>query len=103
MANWQCKVDFSKYTEQYNQGELSVQEFAKIVAEKLKGLEKFKNPDINSQLEGIICGFYILSVEDEDEYSEEDFDYLLEELYNWGDISLDNKFGGKKVCWIQMR
>ena len=29
MANWQRKVDFSAYTEKYDEGELSIQEFAK--------------------------------------------------------------------------
>jgi len=103
MANWQRKVDFSKYTEQYDKGELSVQEFAKIVAEKLKGLKKFKNPDIDERLGELVFYFEDLANDKYNDYAEEDFDYLLEKLYNWGDISLDNKFGGKKVCWIQMR
>ena len=83
MSDWQRKVDFSAYTEKYNEGELSIQEFAKIVAEKLKTLRKFEDEYIDNQLEEIIWSF--------------------EDLYNWGDTPLDNKFGGKKVCWIQMR
>ena len=27
MANWQRKVDFSAYTEKYDEGELSIQDF----------------------------------------------------------------------------
>ena len=107
MANWQRKVDFSAYTEKYDEGELSIQEFAKIVAEKLKGLRKFKDEYINNQLEEIIWSFEDLAedlAEDEEEdFGEDNFNYLLNDLYDWGDISLDGKFGGKKVCWIQMR
>ena len=87
MANWQRKVDFSAYTEKYNEGELSIQEFAKIVAEKLKTLRKFED----------------LADDEECMGEESTFNYLLEDLYNWGDTPLDDKFGGKKVCWIQMR
>lgn len=103
MANWQRKVDFSSYTEQYDNAELSVQEFAKIVAGKLKGLEKFESATIDDQLEQIIYSFLDLANERDNDFAEEDFDCLLEDLYDWGDISLDDKFGGKKVCWIQMR
>ena len=103
MANWQRKVDFSAYTEKYDEGELSIQEFAKIVAEKLKTLRKFEDEYINNQLEEIIWSFEDLADDEECMDEESTFHYLLEDLYNWGDIPLDDKFGGKKVCWIQMR
>lgn len=103
MANWQRKVDFSADTEKHDEGELSIQEFAKIVAEKLKTLRKFEDEYINNQLKEIIWSFENLA--DDEEYMDEEstFNYLLEDLYKWGDTPLDDKFGGKKVCWIQMR
>lgn len=101
MSDWQRKLDFSAYTEKYNEGELSIQEFAKIVVEKLKCLKKFNNDYVDYKKEEIIEEFLTLA---EDEDSEEDeFNYAMQFLYDWGDISLDGKFGGKKVCWIQMR
>ena len=103
MSDWQRKVDFSAYTEKYDEGELSIQEFAKIVAEKLKGLPTFENEYINTQLEEIIWSFEDLAEDEEEDFGEDNFNYLLSDLYDWGDISLDGKFGGKKVCWIQMR
>ena len=103
MSDWQRKVDFSAYTEKYDEGELSIQWFAKIVAEKLKGLPKFENEYINTQLEEIIWSFEDLAEDEEEDFGEDNFNYLLSDLYDWGDISLDGKFGGKKVCWIQMR
>ena len=102
MANWQRKVDFSSYTEKYHNGELSVQEFAKIVAEKLKSLEKFKDIQIDCQLEDIIWGFEDLSTSDENDWAEQDFDAMLYDLYNWGDMPIDGNLSGKKACWIQM-
>lgn len=103
MSDWQRKLDFSSYTEKYDTGELSVQEFAKIIAEKLKGLQKFNNPWIDSKLEEVIWGFEDLAEDYQEEFGESDFNFLLNDLYDWGDTSLDGKFGGKKVCWIQMR
>ena len=29
-----------------------------------------------------------------------DFNNILDHLYDWGDISLDSNFAGKKLCWI---
>ena len=103
MSDWQRKVDFSAYTEKYNEGELSIQEFAKIVAEKLKTLRKFEDEYINNQLEEIIWSFEDLADDEECMGEASTFNYLLEDLYNWGDTPSDDKFGGKKVCWIQMR
>ena len=103
MSDWRRKVDFSAYTEKYNGGELSIQEFAKIVAEKLKTLRKFEDEYINNQLEEIIWSFEDLADDEECMNEENTFNYLLVDLYKWGDTPLDDKFDGKKVCWIQMR
>ena len=45
-------------------------------------------------------GFQSLEFVDVEENDVGEFDYLMGELYDCGDISLDNVFGGKKVCWI---
>ena len=84
MSDWQRKVDFSAYTEKYNEGELSIQEFAKIVAEKLKTLRKFEDEYINNQLEEIIWSFEDLANDEECMNEENTFNYLLGDLYNWG-------------------
>ena len=102
MVNWQRKVDFSTYTEKHEEGELSIQEFAKIVAEKLKTLRKFENEYINNQLKEIICSFENLADDEECMGEESTFNYLLEDLYNWGDTPLDDKFGGNIVTGKQI-
>jgi hypothetical protein len=103
MSDWQRKLDFSSYTEKYDNGELSIQEFEKIVAEKLKALRDFDDYDIDLTKEDLIFEFEDIAADEEDGYGEQDFNYVLDRLYDWGDTSLDGKFGGKKVCWIQMR
>ena len=101
MSQWQRKLDFSAYTEKYDNEEISIQEFAKIVQQKLKGVKKFNDYDIDSELEELIFEFEdMASEEDSDEYY---FNHALNRLYNWGDISIDGKFGGKKVCWFKMQ
>ena len=30
-----------------------------------------------------------------------DFDEAMRQLYNWADTKLDDKWDGKKVCWVQ--
>ena len=84
MSDWQRKLDFRAYTEKYDEGELSIQEFAKIVAQKLKVLRKFKDEYINNQLEEIIWSFEDLADDEECMNEENTFNYLLEDLYNWG-------------------
>jgi len=38
---------------------------------------------------------------EEKEVSFEEFNYIMDDLYDWGDAKLDDKsFCGKKVCWI---
>ena len=103
MSDWQRKLDFRTYTEKYDEGELSIQEFAKIVAEKLKSLRKFNDYDVDSKLEEIIWSFEDLAEDEEGLDDESNFNYLLNALYDWGDTPLDDKFGGKKVCWVQMQ
>lgn len=103
MSDWRRKLDFSDYTEKYDEGELSIQEFAKIVAEKLKGLRDFDDFGIDCAKDDLIFEFEDIAEDGEGFYGEDEFNYVLNRLYDWGDISLDDKFGGKKVCWIQMR
>lgn len=103
MSDWQRKLDFSAYTEKYDEGEISIQEFAKIVSEKLKSLRDFNDFDIDCAKEDLIFEFEDIAEDEYEEYGEDEFNYALNRLYDWGDTPLDNKFGGKKVCWIQMR
>ncbi len=99
MAQWQRIIDVSSSFALYKQGEGTVQEIAKEVVLKLKSLKEFGNEYIDQQKQDVIESFEFIA---EDEESDEDeFNYAFEALYDWGDISLDGVFGGKKVCWIK--
>jgi hypothetical protein len=32
--------------------------------------------------------------------SEAEFNGMMADLYDWGDMSLDSSWNGKKVCWV---
>lgn len=115
MANWAYKVDFKEFYHKYPD-ELSIQEVAEKVVESLNALleEIRKEPeiaisihrayrseflDLAEELEYEIIPLFEEVLENEDT-SEVDFDYAMNDLYDWGDISLDNNFGGVKMCWI---
>lgn len=99
MADWQRKLVLTEAFEAYKAQELTVQEVSKIVVEKLKELLDFDDPYIDFCKQDILEDFETLS--EDEEANEDEFNWWMESLYNWGDISLDGKFGGKKVCWIQ--
>ena len=118
MANWAYKVDFKKFYHEYPD-ELSIQEVAEKIVESLNTLleEIRKEPelridihgayrpeflDMADDLENDILPMFEELAENEDA-DEEDFDYVMSDLYDWGDTSLDNKFGGVKMCWINTR
>ena len=104
MAEWQRTLDLSDIWEQAKNRSISAWEFAKIVGDRLEKIKPFAetnevNTRANMTLEDVVdsfAGFAQDKIEDWDE-----LDYVLRELYDWGDISLDNQFGGKKVCWIK--
>lgn len=115
MANWAYKVDFKEFYHQYPD-ELSIQDIAEKVVEKLHGLleEIRKEPAIDisiqaayreefleyaDELENDIISLFEEVAENQD-MDEDEFDYAMGELYDWGDTSLDNNFGGVKMCWI---
>jgi len=102
MADWQTKIDFSKQKNKFQSGEIELKELVKAVIDEinrvLPSVEKI-NSDLASDLEcEILPMFEELA---EFEIDVDDFDNALEYLYDWADTSLDDKFGGKKMCWIK--
>jgi len=101
MAQWQLTFDFSGFWKKYPD-ELSTKE----VCEKVVSVLNFEKnnvhklfPDYEYDLDDIISKFDDLSKEDNPDI--DDFDHILEELYDWADEPLDNKWNGKKLAWIK--
>jgi len=87
MAHWRNKIDISEEYKLYRDNKATTQEVGQMVAEKLLKLRKAKLGLIGDEdLEDIILRF---QYECE---SIEDFDDVLEALYDWGDYD--------HTCWI---
>ena len=95
MSIWKNRLDLKDLWEKRDKQEITLQKMGKEIAKRIRLLRCYKREE--DTLEDIALNF---------EYMEEDvneFDSILAELYDWGDISLDGKFGGKKMCWIATR
>lgn len=79
--------------------ELAPQELAIIIADGLEKLDDFNDPWIDQRKFDLIEEFRNFS--QDESLEDDDFSYLMDRLYDWGDVSLDGNFGGKKVCWIK--
>lgn len=115
MANWAYKVDFKSFYHNYPD-ELPIQEVAEKVVESLNTLLKEirKEPEIDISIQAAYREDFLSladtleedilpmfeEVSQDADMGEDDFDFAMEELYDWADTSLDNKFGGVKMCWI---
>jgi hypothetical protein len=106
MADWQIEINLSDVFDDDNFA--PIQEKGKQTAEillksivKVKEHELFDEDDIEF-LENLADQFKLINSED-DEYSGiDEFDNLMDELYDWGDYPLDDNFGwySKKRAWI---
>lgn len=104
MANWQMRLDFSQAKRDYQEELITIKQVAQIVVKELNDkLQTAKDIDLElgEELEDDILPYFEEIAEgDEKYYNVHDFDNALEMLYDWADISLDNRFGGKKMCWV---
>lgn len=98
MANWQRHIYLNPEWEQAQEGEISTRELATVVSKRLKALTPFKDEYVEQSRLDLVDEFEA-AAEDAD-LTVDDFDYLMNELYDWGDIRLDGNWNGKKVCWI---
>jgi len=94
MASWQRKILLGDVWESDN-----IQLISRTIADRLAALPRIWGFDrVEQERERLVSEFSIL-VDDADATTY-DFDVAMEELYDWGDTSLDDKLNGKKVCWI---
>lgn len=99
MADWQRTLNIVEEWEQAQEYEIAPQQLAIVIAERLNNLQNFNDSVIDGIKSYLVMQFQLFS-ENEDA-DENYFNELMRELYTWGDISLDGKFGGKKVCWVK--
>lgn len=96
MAYWKHKIDLSDLRERYGKRELSASEFGRLLAERIRKQKWFKANE--EDLEPIADEF-------EGVTNIEEFNAVLDTLYDWGDIVLPTpkgQFIQNKMCWIGM-
>lgn len=96
MSNWKNAINISKPWKQVAQGELPIQQLALFISKKLEAVSPYGSVDVEYKRQDLVEAFEDASIDEE--LSQKKFNYLMIELYNWGDRSLG---GSDKVCWIQ--
>ena len=100
MTNWQRQLDLKPEWQQALGGKITTQQLAKVVIERLKALKPFGDYEIDSIKEDLIEQFEMLAEDQDADINE--FDYIMQDLYNWGDTKISGDFSNaKKVCWIK--
>ena len=103
MSNWQFELDFIDLWASFKEDKLTSSQVGIEVAKKLRTLlpklrKGLLNQDYIKELDNIAIGFD--NIEDM-----EDFDNVLEQLYDWADTSLPTPKGQmqRNICWIKTR
>ena len=98
MSQWVNRLDLKDLWNLREEEKITIQEMGKKIAERIKKMKCYK--DEEETLEPIVDGFECM---DEDV---EEFDYILAELYDWGDQLVEKGKTwsmDKKMCWIATR
>uniref|UniRef100_A0A6M3KLC9 Uncharacterized protein n=1 Tax=viral metagenome TaxID=1070528 RepID=A0A6M3KLC9_9ZZZZ len=97
MANWKYQIDVRKEWKRAETQEITPQELARVIAEKLKALPCFSDDD---DLQNIVEAFEELNLDDAATF--DDFDEIMNGLYDWGDqeVSPYGKWPRNAMCWI---
>lgn len=67
------------------------------VEEEMRKIERFRDPYFDLEFEDIRIAFAEMARKFD--ATEQDFDNLMERLYNWGELRAT---GGQKVCWVRI-
>jgi hypothetical protein len=101
MADWRRTLNIADAMEQTRDGAMEIQELARIIGTGLSAMKPFIGYSaVERERLELIDNFEAMA-EDSGVIDPDTFDGLLGLLFDWGDIALDNRFNGKKVCFIQ--
>ena len=99
MADWQRRVRMNPEWDMAKDGHLSAAQLAQAIVRKLRAVHsRMAAGDLADKLADVIAEFEML--EGDEGAGMDDIDEAMDRLYDWGDTSLDGKWNGKKVCWI---
>lgn len=93
MTDWQRTIDLKTI---WKSKDLPL--IAKSIAGQLRGMSPLSDPEADDARLELASDFESLLTSS---CSYDDFNEVMERLYDWGDTPLDTVFlGGKKVCWV---
>lgn len=100
MAKWMRHLALQPEWGQAQEDEISYNELSAIIAKRLDAIAPFVGQmnDIEYRKTELVDAF--VDASRDPDLDVEEFDNLMADLYDWGDIALDNKWNGQKVCWI---
>ena len=99
MSEWVNKINIREEWDKASEGDIGVDDLSEVIVQKLSNIDVSSyNEWIVEEYEGLLDSFKDLAGDPDPE--EDEFNSAMYDLYNWGDIPLDTKFGGKKLCWI---
>ncbi len=80
MANWKTTLDISDLWSKFDDGDLSVQELASKIAQRLESNEFYGDDDLVE----IVYNF--VSLAEDSNAEDDDFDYIMQDLYDYADV-----------------
>ena len=108
MAQWANTLDIADVWAKAYVGEIAPPEFCRIVANKLRAMAfKAEYAYMSACRDELAEAFMVFYEEYKDEPEAADYDYvdyLLTDLYDWGDETVDSSggfFNTVKTCWIK--
>lgn len=99
MTDWQRKIYLQPEWGKAEIDEITHQQLAKSIAAKLRLSRPFRNENIDGERDEIVSDMECIA--GNDSATADDFDEILDRLYDWGDTHISGAFfDAKKVCWI---
>lgn len=104
MADWQRTLRLNPEWDRAQEHEISTQELARSIAAKLRSLAPFSADRLirpnewDNERDEITDRFEILATSPA--ASQQEFNCVMQDLYDWGDQRMYAQWNGKKVCWI---
>jgi len=116
MSNWTYKMEMYELKSALEEEKISVRNMAQALIFECHTLIETINKDDSSRwnfwkldkstiieyLQESIDEFeeFLEIFEDGEDGIEDEFEYYMDKLYDIADLSLDGRFGGAKLCWI---
>ena len=100
MSGWMHNIDLSQEWPLAESVALSPQNFSTVVVKKLRAIGKYDDEILSRDLENLIGRFEELS--EDEKSSKDEFDDVMDDLYEWADTSLDGRWNGKRALRIRI-